>query len=344
MIVGTREVVKAGPRGEVPTGAQVDSSAVSDPASPSPSPATQNAGKLYGRWYYDSYTVPYDENEHWTRFFGTVADAIVTQLDPSTVLDAGCAKGFLVAALRERGVEAYGFDLSEHAIADAPEGAKPYVRVASLTDPIEGRYDLVTCIEVIEHLDPADATVAVANLASATDCLLLSSTPGDRDEATHVNIQPPERWSQLFAGHGMFRDFRHDASYLSPWAAVYRRAAPSLVDVVLDYDRAWSELRIETIEQRRALLDMQGQLEEARSNGGHAEIEQLRKEVLRLRDLVMGRDAELSTALGRVQELEALLGRYANLEHRLNEVLSSNSWRLTQAAGMPLRKLRERKG
>ncbi|MDD9372395.1 MAG: hypothetical protein PV358_19895, partial [Acidimicrobiales bacterium] len=54
--------------------------------------------------------------------------------------------------------------------------------------------------------------------------------------------------------------------------------------------------------------------------------------------------AELATARGRIEELEAMLGRYANLEHRLNEVLSSNSWRLTQAAGVPLRKLRERKG
>lgn len=325
-------------------GPPVHSAAVSDSASSTPPPATHDAGALYGRWYYDSYTVPYHENEHWTQFFGSVADAIVTQLNPTTVLDAGCAKGFLVAALRDRGVEAYGFDLSEHAVADAPESAKPYVRVGSLTDPIDRTYDLVTCIEVIEHLDPADANQAVAHLAAASDRLLLSSTPGDRDEPTHVNIQPPERWSQLFAGRGMFRDFRHDASYLSPWAVLYRRGEPSLVDLVLDYDRAWSELRAETLEQRRALLDVQAKLDESRSEKPHAEIEHLRKEVLRLRDLVIGREAELATALGRVEELDALLGRYANLEQRLDEVLSSNSWRLSQAAGMPLRKLRERKG
>jgi SAM-dependent methyltransferase len=317
---------------------------VSESDSSSPSSATHDAGKLYGRWYYDTYTVPYHENEHWTQFFGTVADAIVRQLDPTTVLDAGCAKGFLVAALRERGVEAYGFDLSEHAISDAPEGAKPYVRVGSLTDPIEGRFDLVTCIEVIEHLDPADARQAVANLAGASDSVLLSSTPADRDEPTHVNIQPPERWSQLFAGHGMFREFHHDATYLSPWAVLYRRGEPSVVDLVLDYDRAWSELRVETLEQRRSLLDVQAKLDDLRSVGSPAEVEQLRKEVLRLRDLVIGREAELATARARVEELEALLGRYTNLEQRLNDILSSNSWRLTQAAGTPLRKLRERRG
>ncbi|HSJ19320.1 MAG TPA: methyltransferase domain-containing protein [Nocardioidaceae bacterium] len=288
--------------------------------------------------------MPYEDTEHWRRFFGGVADAIVTQLRPTTVLDAGCAKGFLVAALRERGVDATGFDLSDVAIKDAPEAARDHVRVGSLTEPIEGRYDLVTCVEVIEHLDPADAQTAIANLAAASDQVLLSSTPGDRDEPTHVNIQPPERWTQMFAGHGMFRDFRHDAGYLSPWAVLYRRGDPSLVELVLDYDRAWSELRAETIEQRRALLDLQRRLEEAQANATPEEVEHLRKEVLRLRDLVVGKDAELGTALGRIEELTAMLGRYANLEQRLSDVLQSNSWRLTQAAALPLRKLRERRG
>ena len=320
---------------------------------PPAEPATHDAGKLYGRWYYDTYTVPYDDNEHWQGFFDGVAAAIVAQLNPRTVLDAGCAKGFLVAALRERGVDAVGFDLSEFAISDAPASARSHVRVGSLTEPIEGTYDLVTCIEVIEHLDPADGHTAVANLAAASDRLLLSSTPADRDEPTHVNIQPPERWSQMLAAHGMFRDFHHDPSYLSPWAVLYRRGDPTLTELVMDYDRAWSELRVETLEQRKAILEMQEQLEvlHAQVNGGLEmplprppdEREQLRKEVLRLRDLVIGREAELATALGRLEELQAMLGRYANLEERLNAVLESRSWRLAQAAGLPVRMLRQRK-
>jgi SAM-dependent methyltransferase len=317
-------------------------------AEPSPS-AAADAQHLYGRWYYGSYAMPYEE-ENWRQFFGGVADAIVAQLAPKTVLDAGCAKGFLVAALRERGVEASGFDLSEVAIAEAPESVRDHVRVGSLTEPIDGRYDLITCIEVIEHLDPADAATAVANLAAASDRVLLSSTPGDRDEPTHVNIQPPERWSQLFAAHGLFRDFHHDPAYLSPWATLYRRAEPSVVDVVLDYDRAWYTLRAETLDQRRALLDLQTKLERATDLAGGEDVQalteeltDLRKEVLRLRDAAIGHEAELATAQGRTAELEDQAGRYAGIEDRLEEVLSSTSWRLTQAAGAPLRKLRERR-
>ena len=76
--------------------------------------------------------MPYEE-ENWRQFFGGVADAIVAQLAPKTVLDAGCAKGFLVAALRERGVDASGFDLSEVAIAEAPE-TRPRPRAGRLAD------------------------------------------------------------------------------------------------------------------------------------------------------------------------------------------------------------------
>jgi SAM-dependent methyltransferase len=307
------------------------------------SPSTCDAGRLYGRWYYDSYTVPYVENDHWRRFFGQIADAIVGQLAPETVLDAGCAKGFLVAALRERGVEAYGFDLSEVAISDAPDSARPYLRVGSLTDPIEGRYDVVTCIETVEHLDPTDAPRAVANLCAASDRVLLSSTPGDLHEPTHVNVQPPERWSQLFASNGLFRDFRHDAGYLSPWAVLYRRELEmSVQDVVFAYERAWSQLRAETIEQRKGLLDLQDRLEDTVDPRQLHEVEELRKEILRLRDLVAGTEGQLGTANARIAELTTMAERYTNIEQRLNDVLQSRSWRIMWAAGRPVRKLRSR--
>lgn len=298
--------------------------------------------QLYGRWYYGSYSLPYDESEHWGTFFAGVADAIVGQLQPSTVLDAGCAKGFLVAALRERGVQASGFDVSDVAIAEAATKAKKHVRIGSLTEPIKGRFDLVTCIEVIEHLDPADAAAAVANLCGASDRILLSSTPGSLDEATHVNVQPPERWSQLFAAHGFFRDFRHDATYLSPWAALYRREDRTTTDVVVEYDRAWSQLRTETIEQRRSLLELQARCEEMQvghevANRLRTETSQLRKEVLRLRDAVIGKEAELGTTRGRAAELQSQLRRCEQTSDHLDAVLNSRSWRLMWAAGRPVR-------
>ena len=51
-------------------------------------------------------------------FFGTIADQVVAEIKPRRVLDVGCAKGFLVEALRDRGVEAFGIDVSEYAIGE----------------------------------------------------------------------------------------------------------------------------------------------------------------------------------------------------------------------------------
>jgi 2-polyprenyl-3-methyl-5-hydroxy-6-metoxy-1,4-benzoquinol methylase len=61
---------------------------------------------------------------HYSEFqkdFERMAGHIVQDFHPGTVLDAGCAWGYLVAALRDKGVEAYGIDISEYAIGKVRE-------------------------------------------------------------------------------------------------------------------------------------------------------------------------------------------------------------------------------
>src|SRR3990172_4083903 len=111
---------------------------------------------LYDERYYKGYHsacgLPYDRIEPWLNFFANIADKIVEQVSPRTVLDVGCAKGFLVEALRDRGVEAFGLDISEYAISQVRDDLKPYCWVASAGHPLPLRYDLIVCIEVLEHL------------------------------------------------------------------------------------------------------------------------------------------------------------------------------------------------
>jgi hypothetical protein len=76
------------------------------------------------------------------------------------------------------------------------------------------------------------------------------------------------------------------------------------------------------------------------------ELEESRKEVLRLRDLVIGREAELGTARGRIEDLTAQLQRfqrYANVESRLDTVLRSGSRQAARGLRASLRALRRRK-
>lgn len=324
-----------------------------DQTSVPPPPTTD--GATYGRYYYQHYSaddVPYGHSEHWVTFFGGVADTVVRQVQPASVLDAGCAMGLLVEALRDRGVEAFGVDASDYAIANVDPSVAEHCWVASLTEPLPRHYDLITCIEVIEHIDPGDAEKVLVNLCNATDQILLSSTPFDLAEVTHVNVRPPEEWSEALAREGFLRDLSYDASYLSPWAALYRRIDEPLSTTVRRYDRSWWRLRWEVNEVRGALLAAQGRLEATEQGASprrviDAEVVALKEDNLRLRDQAIGKEAELGTALGRIAELEAWSERWNGLADHFEAVsaqrdalLRSRSWRLSQAALLPLRWLR----
>ena len=119
----------------------------------------------YDKNYYDDYNgLPYVKSEHWEKFFDNIAEKIKNEINPKTVLDVGCAKGFLVEKLRDRGIEAFGIDSSEYAISQVDDSIKDYCKVGSILDPLERKYDLIVCIEVIEHLFEEDSKKALENL------------------------------------------------------------------------------------------------------------------------------------------------------------------------------------
>lgn len=308
-------------------------------------------GALFGKYYYGhDCGIPYERSAHWQTFFGDVADHITRELRPKSVLDAGCAMGMLVEQLRNRGVEAFGVDISEYAISQMPDEMRQHCWVGSLVDPLPRRYDLITCIEVVEHMPATEARTAVANLCDASDRVLLSSSPFDYGEPTHLNVQPPEQWSALMAEHGFVRDLDYDASYLTPWATLYVRADKSVAELVRDYDRSWWRLRYEVHEVRAKVLELQerlGQAEgavEASDERHHEDTAELQEELLQLRDDLIGKEGELGTARGRVAELEAYLQRYESLSARLDAINRSRTWRLAWALGAPMRKLKARRG
>ncbi len=205
----------------------------------------QEFANYYDEEYYAHYgnegDAPYLPGEpQWSSFFSNVADRINEEIKPTSVLDAGCAIGFLVEALRDRGIDARGIDVSEWAIAHVPPSVAPYCSVASLTDEIDGHFDLITIIEVIEHMPESVAGFVIANLTCHAESVLFSSTSEGFEEATHINVRTPDHWARLFAASHFFRDFEYDATYLSPDAVLFRRGSPDLIDSVIGYEQyAW---------------------------------------------------------------------------------------------------------
>jgi len=196
---------------------------------------------LYGKEYFDTYKndlgIPYNRNEKiWLEFFGGIAAEIKKQINPKKVLDVGCAMGFLVEQLRNNGIEAYGIDISEYGIKQVLPEIKKYCKVHSILDPLDDDYDLVICIEVLEHLFPDDAERAIENICNHTKDVVFSSTPTDIVEKTHHNVREPAYWSKLFSKYGFFRDTSFDGSGISNWAVRFSKNRISKTDLLTSYE------------------------------------------------------------------------------------------------------------
>jgi hypothetical protein len=251
---------------------------------------------------------PYQRDAEWLRFFGDIAGRVASDIQPKTVLDAGCAWGFLVEALREREVEAYGIDISDYAIQNVHPEIQPYCWVGSVAEPFPQKYDLIVCIEVLEHLSQAQAEGAVINICRHSEDILFSSTPFDYKEATHFNVQPPEYWAELFARQGFFRDVDFDASFITPWAVRFRQKSEPLARMVRDYERRYFLLSKENADLRSLTVEM-------------------RAEISALREQLEAKERLVQEVSAKVVELDRLANTASN---QLNEVHASRSWQLLQ--------------
>lgn len=198
---------------------------------------SNNNKNYYDDNYYRSHCGDeYERGNGWEQIFGNYADRIVKEIAPKKTLDVGCAKGFFVEALRDRGVEAYGIDISDYAISEVREDIKPFCKVKSALLPIEEKYDLITCIEVLEHLDNKDIPLAVQRLCEATDDIIFSSTPFDYDEESHISIHTPEYWAEQFAYNGFYHDVQYDCSYIAVQTMRFRKVEKSKIDLIREYE------------------------------------------------------------------------------------------------------------
>jgi 2-polyprenyl-3-methyl-5-hydroxy-6-metoxy-1,4-benzoquinol methylase len=119
-------------------------------------------------------------------------EVVLRQVPPrSTVLDVGCATGYLAAPLRSQGCRLWGIDRDEAAVAVA---APMYEDVRTL-DLDQCRqlpwpahfFDVVLCADVIEHLrDPAQALRLVRHHLTHEGRLVLSVP-----NVAHFSIRVP---------------------------------------------------------------------------------------------------------------------------------------------------------
>lgn len=139
----------------------------------------KNLSKLYDKDYFENgpesgkslYT-----NYHWLpeQTMGMAASIIsYLKLCPvkDEILDYGCAKGFLVKALRLLGYQAYGVDVSGYAIKNCDPFVKDYCSLIKGTLVGDRKFSWILAKDVFEHISEEDIDEVLSAIAKRTSFL-----------------------------------------------------------------------------------------------------------------------------------------------------------------------------
>lgn len=166
-------------------------------------PPQERHQETYDAEYYEfiEFTSVYSQNP--------MADSIVRDLAPRTVVDLGCGTGALLEALRRRKVRVAGLEYSDAALAYCK---KRRLRVCKFDiarhslPPKLRRRDVALSFEVAEHLPPELADRFVETLTAASDTVVFSAATPGQGGTDHVNEQPHEYWIDKMRALGFYLD------------------------------------------------------------------------------------------------------------------------------------------
>lgn len=140
--------------------------------------------EFYGSEYFEAAREPgresgYSESYSEIEDFDEIARLARDLLGVRTALDVGCAKGFLVRALRRMGIEAWGIDLSEYAVSTAPEEVRGWLKACSIQEAgfPDGSFELVLALEILEHIPLTDIEEVIRKLFFITSRYVLATIP-----------------------------------------------------------------------------------------------------------------------------------------------------------------------
>lgn len=126
------------------------------------------------------------------------------------VLDFGCAKGYLVRALRTLDIDAHGVDVSEYAINKADVGMAKYLTaIGSISDvAVYDGYSTVIAKDVLEHVPECEVLALMRGWRQAGSKLFVAVpvaiegterfvVPQYHNDVTHITIKSKSWWEEI---------------------------------------------------------------------------------------------------------------------------------------------------
>jgi SAM-dependent methyltransferase len=136
--------------------------------------------------------------------------AALTDLIPfQSVLDLGCANGFLLEGMADRSKSIRGVEISPTALEFVRPDLRPWVTIGSATSAgLIGEFDLVTCIEVAEHVPPAETAGLLDTIArNARHWVYFTAASPYQPGHGHINCRPQFFWINEFRRRGFGLDW-----------------------------------------------------------------------------------------------------------------------------------------
>jgi len=154
-----------------------------------------------------------------------MCQTIIKKLDiqkGDTILDYGCAKGYLVKAFNHLGYDCCGADLSNYAIesSDSSIRHKLYLIEHEHTiSSIKKYFNFVISKDVFEHIEPSVLNSVVSELSKVCKTLYVIIPLGDgtryiipeyEKDITHIVREDENWWSDMFMKNGfIIKEFSH---------------------------------------------------------------------------------------------------------------------------------------
>ncbi len=128
-----------------------------------------------------------------------------TPLSSKTALDVGCGAGLLCEPLARMGAAVTGVDAAEKNVSVARDHAKQSgleidYRAGELSVQKLGKFDLVTSMEVLEHVTDPGAFISGLAQHLKPDGLLIMSTPNRTIASKLLLVEGAERFGQVPRG------------------------------------------------------------------------------------------------------------------------------------------------
>jgi len=171
-------------------------------------------------------SIDYDHqrNTHTTTGAEAALPVMLRTVPASSLLDVGCGTGTWLRAVAAQGITDFlgvdGVALDDRQLLIPSSQYQCH----DLTKPLHlGRqFDLVLCLEVAEHLDPATAPCLVETLVNHSNQVFFSAASPGQPGQHHVNCQWPAYWQGLFNARGYLcedaiRWQLWDDSRVEPW-------------------------------------------------------------------------------------------------------------------------------